>query len=142
VKMWVMGLWAGLVCCSSAQAQSRWFTVAGNPADAAVDTVQVDPVALRSDGALKMLSLRVSRAGLRRNWEGLPYRSYESEVAFDCRTGRADYRRASFYAEPLWQGTPHRTTDYTNDPKPMMFRDMAPNPTRRIVRAACGSSLG
>jgi hypothetical protein len=142
VKLSVVGLCAGLVCCSSALAQSNWFTVAGNPLDGTAETVQVDPVALRTDGALKTLSLRVSRAGLRRNWEGVPYRSYESEVAFDCRTGRADYRRVSFYAEPLWQGTPHETTDYTNDPKPMLFRDMTPNPTRRIVRAACGSNAG
>ena len=142
MKLWVVGLWAGLAWGASAQAQSNWFTVVGNPADPAADTVQVEPVAVRTEGGMKTMSLRVSRAGPRRNWEGVPYRSYESEVAFDCRTRRADYRRASFYAEPLWQGTPHRTTDYTNDPKPMLFRDMAPNPTRRIVRAACGTSVG
>ena len=138
MKLWGVGLWAGLVLSTSAHAQSNWFTVVGNPTDPAADTVEVDPVAIRVEGDSKTMNVRVSRAQPRRNWEGVPYRSYESEVTFDCRARRADYRRASFYAEPLWQGTSHRTTDYTNDPRPMLFRDMKPNPTGRLVRAACG----
>ncbi len=122
---------------AQAPAQTTWFTVAGNPMDAAVDTVQVDPVALGIEGPLKTMNVRVSRSTLRTNWEGVPYRSYESEVAFDCRARRADYRMATFYMAPLWQGAPHVTTDYARDPKPMVFRDMSPNPTSRIIRAAC-----
>jgi len=133
--------WIGalvLVCAAAVQAQSNWFTVAGNPNDPNVDTVQVDPVAVYREDAARVMSVRVSRATPRRNWEGVGYRSYHSEVVFDCRTRRAHYRQASFYAEPLWRGEAHTRTDYTNDPKPMLFKDMAPNPTQRIVRAACG----
>ena len=127
----------GSLAHAQAPVQAKWFTVAGNPTDTAGDTVQVDPVALGIEGPLKMMNVRVSRSTVRRNWEGVPYRSYESEVAFDCRARRADYRVATFYMEPLWQGAPHLTTNYANDPKPMAFRDMAPNPTSRIIRAAC-----
>ncbi len=139
MKLWVAAGAALIGSFAHAQpsAQAQWFTVAGNPADAAADTVQVNPVALGSDGTLKMMNVRVSRSTLRRNWEGVPYRSYEAEVAFDCRAWRADYRVATFYMEPLWQGPPQLTTDYAKDPKPMRFMDMAPNPTSRIIRAAC-----
>lgn len=131
-----MGI-AALVGVTGAQAQSNWFTVAGNPSDPTVDTVQVDPVSVRGDRARPTMNVRVSRAVDRRNWEGVAYRSYESEVMFDCHARRAHYRQASFYAAPLWQGAVHTRTDYTGDPKPMLFKDMAPNPTQRIVRAAC-----
>lgn len=136
--------WIGafvLVCAAAVQAQSNWFTVAGNPNDPNVDTVQVDPVAVYREDAARVMSVRVSRATPRRNWEGVAYRSYHSEVVFDCRTRRAHYRQASFYADPLWRGDVHTRTDYRSDPKPMLFKDMAPNPTQRIVRAACGQEL-
>jgi hypothetical protein len=38
---------------------------------------------------------------------------------------------------PLWQGEAHKATDYSNNPRPMRFLDMVPNPTDRIIRAAC-----
>jgi hypothetical protein len=117
--------------------QSAWFTVAGSGTDPGADTVQVDPVAVGTDSGWRTMKVRVSRSTPRKNWEGVPYRSYESLVAFDCRAGRAQYRQASFYDEPLWRGAVKITTDYANDPKPMLFKDMAPNPTTRIVRAAC-----
>ncbi|CAN5276105.1 hypothetical protein BH10PSE18_BH10PSE18_49530 [soil metagenome] len=151
VKLWVAAGAAMVVSLVHAQApaqaspqasaqastQAKWFTVAGNPNDAAADTVQVDPVAIGVDGPLKTMNLRVSRSALRTNWEGVPYRSYESEVAFDCRARRADYRVVTYYMAATWQGAPHVTTNYANDPKPMLFRDMSPNPTSRIIRAAC-----
>jgi hypothetical protein len=139
VKLWWIGALA-VLGAAGVQAQSNWFTVAGNPADPNVDTVQVDPVAVYREDAARVMSLRVSRATPRRNWEGVGYRSYHSEVVFDCRTRRAHYRQASFYAEPLWRGDLLIHTDYRSDPKPMLFKDMVPNPTQRIVRAACGRS--
>ena len=33
-------------------------------------------------------------------------------------------------------GDPHQTVDYSDKPRPMLFRDAQPNPTQRIVRAA------
>lgn len=127
-----------LAGASWAHAQSNWFTVAGNPEEPTVDTVQVDPVSVLREREARVMQVRVSRSTQRRNWEGVAYRSYASEVVFDCRARRAHYRRASFYDEPLWRGQARIQTDYARDPKPMLFKDMAPNPTERIVRAACG----
>ena len=137
-KLWCIGALA-LACAAGVRAQSNWFTVAGNPDDPNVDTVQVDPVAVYREDAARVMSVRVSRATPRRNWEGVGYRSYHSEVVFDCRVRRAHYRQASYHNEPLWRGEAHTRTDYRSDPKPMLFKDMAPNPTQRIVRAACGA---
>jgi len=120
-----------------AEAQTPWFTVTGNRADASVDTVEVDPVATRSDGELRTMNVRVSRSTQRRNWDGLPYRSYESRVVFDCRARKASYIEATFYAEPLWRGKAGPTIDYGSNPRPMLFRDVEPNPTQRLIRAAC-----
>ena len=126
----------GLIA-SQAQAQTLWFTVMGNPGDPDVDTVEVDPVAVRADGALKTMNVRVNRAADRRNWDGLPYRSYESRVVFDCRARKASYVEATFYAVPLWRGSLRTTVDYGANPQPMLFRDIEPNPTQRLIRAAC-----
>ncbi|GAA4332626.1 hypothetical protein GCM10023165_07320 [Variovorax defluvii] len=135
-----------LVClalaCVTANAQAAWFTVTGSPTDPSVDTVQVDPVAIDATGPLKTMSVRVSRAQDRTNWEGVPYRSYESRVRFNCRVRKAHYLQADFYRAPLWQGEPHQRTDYTGNPRPMLFLDARPNPSERIVRAACRVATG
>ena len=138
MKHWLLAI--GMVGCI-AHAQPGWFTVTGDPQDKLADTVQVDPdrVTLQDTpgDAAKAMNLRVSRAAQRVNWDGIPYRSYESRVVFDCQAGRASYVAARFYAQPLWQGEPHRSADYSDAPKPVRFLDMKPNPTGRIVRAAC-----
>ncbi len=126
----------------NAQAETQWFTVTGNPADASVDTVQVDPVATKTDGKLRTMNVRVSRKAQRFNWEQVPYRSYESSVVFDCRARKASYIYATFYPAPLWQGPPSKTSDYASSPPPMLFRDVDPNPTNRIIRAACQLTAG
>ncbi len=137
-----MGKWLMLLglACVQAQAQTNWFTVTGNPRDAGVNTVQVDPVAIAVSGDQKTMNVRVSRSTQRLNWEKLPYRSYESQVVFSCRARKASYVLATFYMQPLWQGDPHKTTDYASDPRPMLFLDIEPNPTTRIIRAACRST--
>ena len=132
---WWLGCFGQLAAGLAAGA--AWFTVAGNPDDPAADTVQVDPVAVMLAGERRTMNLRVSRSQDRANWEGVPYRSYEARVAFECRAKKAEYRFARFYMAPLWQGEAHKTTDYSNNPRPMRFLDMAPNPTDRIIRAAC-----
>lgn len=137
MRRWFVLLWLlGSIACR-AGAQTNWFTVTGNPADAGVDTVEVDPVAIRSERELKTMNMRVSRSAERRNWDGLPYRSYESRVVFDCRARKASYVEATFFAMPLWRGTPKPTIDYSANPRPMLFRDIEPNPTQRLIRAAC-----
>ncbi len=89
-----MGKWLVLwlvVMGSQVQAKSAWFTLSGNPQDPTVDTVEVDPVAVNAAGDHKKMNVRVSRSGQRFNWEGVPYRSYESQVVFNCRAGKAQY---------------------------------------------------
>jgi hypothetical protein len=126
--------------------QIEWFTVAGNPGDPASSTVQVDPVAVGVEGdsrpASKRMNVRVNRSAERVNWDNIPYRSYESQVVFDCQARRAAYVQARYYAQPLWQGEPHTVADYGGNPRPMLFRDMEPNPVNRIVRAACRLKAG
>jgi len=50
--------------------------------------------------------------------------------------------RVGCYPVPLWQGRPHKITDYANDRRPMRFLDVEPNPTNRIIRAACRAAAG
>jgi hypothetical protein len=129
-----------LLCVSggaAAQSEPSWFTVTGDAQLPQVDTVQVNPVALKVEGDFKTMRLRVSRSQVRQNWDGVGYRSYEARVLFNCRTRRAHYLDASFYQQPQWQGNPHQLGDYLRDPKPMLFVGMTPNPTDRIIRAAC-----
>lgn len=128
--------WLGLVGVSAA-AEANWFTVTGNPDDPGVNTVQVDPVAISVTGDRRMMNVRVSRSQDRANWEGVPYRSYDARVLFDCRAKKAEYRFARFYMAPLWQGEVHKTTDYSENPRPMRFLSVDPNPADRIIRAAC-----
>ncbi|MEJ8849438.1 surface-adhesin E family protein [Variovorax rhizosphaerae] len=118
-------------------AATTWFTVVGDPSDPKVDTVEVDPVAITTAGGVKNMYMRVNRSKQRFNWDKLPYRSYEARIAFDCNAKKGDYMVATFYPEPRWTGLPVITTDYTSAPKPLELRDMEPNPTERIIRAAC-----
>ena len=121
-------------------AEPVWFVVIGDTADANADTVMVDPVPVAVSEAGRTMNIRVNRAADRRNWEGVPYRSYDARVQFDCNTRRAHYVSGAFYREPLWKGSPHQVSDYTRGPvRQMLFLDMEPNPTARIVRAACGA---
>ena len=103
---------------------------------AETDTVQVDPVA--RDTEPRVMGVRVSRSAPRISWDGVPYRSYVAEVEFDCTLRTARYLGITFFLEPLWQGAPVRTVDYrADDPRRMEFREIDPNPTQRIVSAAC-----
>jgi hypothetical protein len=139
VRRWFV-LCALAAAAVQARAATDWFTVTGSPDDASVNTVQVDPVAITTAGNFKTMNVRVSRSEPRINWDGVPYRSYESRVIVDCRAGKATYLYATYYLQPLWQGAPHKAVDYAGQPRPMLFRDVEPNPTERIVRAACRPS--
>ena len=128
-------LWAGL-----AWGQTAWFTVLGDPANPAVDTIEVDPSPLSVTVETQTMRVRVNRDKQRKNWEGVPYRSYESDVVFDCAHKKARYASMVFYMQPLWQGKPHNTSAYTREnPRWMEFRDVSPNPSSKIIRAACES---
>jgi hypothetical protein len=126
---------------TGAFAQAVWFTVAGDPDNEAVNTVQVNPVSVESGPGLRTMKVRVSRSAPRTSWDGVPYRSYVSAVLFDCPKGTARYLTLTFYMQPGWKGEPHRTVDYGDPPRWMEFRDVTPNPNERIRRAACGGNL-
>lgn len=119
-----------------ALAAPNWFTVAGDPLDPNVNTVQVDPVAHSAEP--RRMQVRVSRAQPRISWDGVPYRSYHADVLFDCRKSTARYLAIHYHLEPVWLDAPHRKVDYTTGaPRLMEFREMKPNPMARIIAAAC-----
>ncbi|MGE0332179.1 MAG: surface-adhesin E family protein [Ramlibacter sp.] len=131
-----------LLClwCTQAMAQTppNWFTVLGDRADPTLNTIEVDPAPLENSDAGRIMNIRVSRSAQRTSWDGVPYRSYNARVMFNCTEGKAYYLSLTFYNQPLWQGASHRTSTYTPDnPRPMLFLDVEPNPTQRIIKAAC-----
>lgn len=129
---------SGLFCLSGARAQTVSLTVTGDPADPSADTVQVDPEMVSVQGDLRTMRVWVSRALPRTSWDGVPYRSYESQVVFNCARQRARYVSIQYFEEPLWAGAPFKTVDYSTGPvRWMRFVDVDPNPSARIVRAAC-----
>ena len=133
-----------LACClvlaAPAWAQVSWFTVLGDPANPAVDTIEVDPSPLSVTVEAQTMRVRVSRSKLRKSWDGVPYRSYVSDVVFDCANKKARYSTIVFYMQPLWQGSSHNTSTYSrSNPRWMEFRDVSPNPNQQIIRAACES---
>lgn len=136
---WLMPcLLTALLASTSRAAQSDWFTVAGDPLDAGSNTVQVDPVAREREP--RKMRVRVNRAMPRTSWDGVPYRSYEANVLFDCQRRSARYLSIRYHLQANWAGAPERIVDYGTGPeRPMVFKDMQPNPTARIVAAACAT---
>ena len=91
----------GLLSWTAVQAQTVWFTVMGEPANAALNTVQVDPVPIDVKDSVRTMRVRVSRSLDRTSWDGVPYRSYESIVQFDCVKNSARYLSITYFARPL-----------------------------------------
>lgn len=127
-------LW-GVSCL---QAQTVWFNVMGDAADINVNTIEVDPTPVSISGETRIMWVRVSRSADRVNLEGAPYRSYVSEVVFDCTQNTARYLLIDFYSQPAWKGEPYKRAVYSREAiRPMQFLDVEPNPYKRIIRAAC-----
>lgn len=123
---------------ASAPATVNWFTVMGDPANPDVNTIEVNPVPLEISDAGRTMRIRVSRSTQRTSWDGIAYRSYTATVAVNCSDGRAQYLSLNFHRDPLWRGTAYRTSVFTREQqRPMLFLDVEPNPTQRIIRAAC-----
>jgi hypothetical protein len=128
----------GIPAVQAPGAASTWFTVVGDPADPKIDTIQVDPV--DHDQNRKTLRVRASRATVRTGYDELPYRSYDASVLMDCQAKTARFLTIAYYVQPLWQGTPRETVDFSKgSSRNMVFRGVEPNPHLRIVQAACGS---
>lgn len=133
-----LGLLSGLLASAGAAAQTNWFTVVGDPFDAAVTTVQVSPLPVSVNGVQRVMKVRVNRSALHLNSDGLAHRSYASDVLFDCGKNTARFVSATFYRQPLWAGEPLRRETYAKgDNRPMRFKDIEPNPATRILQAAC-----
>lgn len=138
----LLGGLLGVGTAGTLHAKTNWFNVMGDPQDATVNTVEVDPVPVAVNGDLKTMKIRVSRSEQRKSWDGVPYRSYNATVVFDCANKKAQYLSLDFYMEPAWKGASHKTSTYDGDLKrPMEFRDVTPNPTQRLVRAACRTAV-
>ncbi|RZI97485.1 MAG: hypothetical protein EOO54_29730 [Haliea sp.] len=119
-------------------ADGIWFTVIGDHLDPAAETVQVNPAPVSVTQHTRVMLVRTSRASLRTSWDGVPFRSYQASVEFDCTAGTARFQELTYFMQPAWTGASHRTMQYSRDnPRWMRFRDMAPNPTERIIKAAC-----
>jgi hypothetical protein len=129
-----------LLPAGAARGQTEWLTVLGDRTNPAVDTIEVDPSPMSITVQAQTMRVRVSRAQQRKSWDGVAYRSYTSDVVFDCANKKARYAVIAFHREPLWQGVPHKTSAYPADnPRWMEFRDVKPNPTQQLIRAACES---
>ena len=137
ILMMVCCLW----CCALTHARADWFNVMGDAADESVNTIEVDPIPVSITGETRIMRVRVSRSEDRVNWDGDPYRSYVSDVLFDCPQGMARYLSIDFYRLPGWKGEPYLRRVYPQtEPRLMQFREVEPNPHRRIIRAVCETS--
>ena len=138
--LWLVGFFAA--AAASAQGQAQWFTIEGDVKHPAADVIEVDVRSLSRDGDHRSMALRVSRATRRSSWDGVPYRSYTAEVVFDCAEKTARYKSLAFYMQPLWEGPVHKTSSFTaGEIRPVRFLDSQPNPTGRIINAACRTPL-
>jgi len=135
--MMACGMW----CCMVAQAGADWFSIMGDAADESVNTIEVDPTPVSITGETRIMRVRVSRSQDRVNWDGVPYRSFVSEVLFDCPSNTARYLSIDYYRLPAWKGEPYLRRVYPQtEPRLMLFRDVEPNPHQRIIRASCNTS--
>ncbi len=131
----------GLLVACPAFGQSTWLTILGDPTNASINTIQVNPQPVSVSDAGRVLRVRVSRSSERTSWDGVPYRSYESTVLFDCLKSTARYLLITYYQQPAWLGTAYKSVNYgTSVPRWMQFREVTPNPHERIIQAACGAS--
>jgi hypothetical protein len=134
-------LW--LSASSVACAQGDWLTLAGEvgePFNTQQNVVQVDPQTISESSGWRTMQIRVNRSEMRTSWDGVPYRSFTAAVEFDCTKRSARYLSLVYFMEPAWRGTSHETSVYTRERyRPVAFRQIHPNPTLRMVRAACDS---
>lgn len=130
-----------LWCCTLTHAAGDWFNVMGDAADESVNTIEVDPTPVLITGETRIMRVRVSRSQDRVNRDGIAYRSYVSEVLFDCPNSTARFLSIDYYRLPAWKSEPYQRWEYSpTEPRWMQFRDVEPNPYRRIIRAACSTS--
>ena len=113
------------------------LTLQGDPFDPGAETVQVDPTALNVMDDIRTMPVHVSRGHVRTGYDGTAYRSYRAITRVRCTPKDARFQQLELFEGPLWTGT-SRTIAYPEGRMPpMQFKDMSPNPTERILTAAC-----
>lgn len=133
-------VYLGLLVACPAFGQSSWLTVLGDPTNASINTIQVNPQPVSVSDAGRVLRVRVSRSTERTSWDGITYRSYESTVLFDCLNDTARYLLVTYFRQPAWLGNPYKSVNYGSSvPRWMQFREVTPNPNERIIQAACSA---
>jgi len=118
-------------------ANSSWFTVLGDPSDPSVTTIEIDPRPVAVKGESRTMLIRLNRSRDRVSTDGVRFRSYVSEVEFDCAGKIARFTSTQFYEKPLWTAPGQKQEYASTRVRPMEFRDIEPNPRDRVVRAAC-----
>jgi hypothetical protein len=117
-----------------------WLTVVGNAADPDINTILIDPTPVDVKGHLRWMTLRLNRAKQRTSTDGIVFRSFVSVIEFDCDKRTARFTKTQFYNGPLWT-SPGRAMDYpASMVRPMVFREIEPNPSERVIKAACTST--
>lgn len=117
-----------------------WLTVIGSADDPDVDTILIDPTPLETKGRLRWMTLRMNRAKQRTSTDGYVFRSFATVVEFDCEKLTARFTKTQFYDGPLWTA-PGRAMEYPPwMVRPMVFREIEPNPRERVIKAACTST--
>lgn len=119
-------------------AQGDWLTVSGHPGEPQLDIVEVQPESRFLSADFATLNIRVNRSALRTSTDGVVFRSFTASVVADCAAKTARFATVTFYMAPLWEGSPHRVLTFSAaQNRPVLFRSIEPNPTERIIRAAC-----
>lgn len=121
-------------------ANGNWLTIMGDPQDASSVSIQIDPRPVSVVRNTRLMNIRLNRKTSRTSTDGVTFRSYFSEVEFDCARQTARFTRTHFFAGPLWTDFT-RTLEFSRStPRPMEFREIKPNPKMRVIRAACAKA--
>lgn len=127
-----------LVAACSASAYADWLTLAGTPGAPDSDTIQVDPRAVNVAGEQRTLQIRVNRAHVVADADGLRYRSMAAEATVDCGKRSASYVRKTYYAQPNLSGPPvHQRFFGGQSAPPLQFDGIDGNFPARLINAAC-----
>lgn len=125
-------------CCSVGYARADWLTVTGDRSEPQFNIVEVQPESRSVSAGLATLNIRVSRSAQRTSTDGVTFRSFTASVEVKCAEKTARFVTVAFYMAPMWEGKPHQVMAFSAaQNRPMLFRSIEPNPTERIIRAAC-----
>ncbi len=130
-----------LCAAATGHAQPSWLTVAGDPADPRVDTVEVDAASAVAFDAMRLVRLRANRSSTHMAGDGKPYRSYISQVMIDCEQKAAWHRSISLFNEPLWKGQLRMVEYKEGDDRNLAFAEMPSDSKGRVIKAACAIAL-